>query len=525
MLIQFDSVNEVPINHLFGPLSQRILHLAYDSRQVKKSSVFFSMKGESADGHQYIEEAILNGAAAVYGSSYLHLKSLSAKYPECTFIVVDHVRETMAKFAKRYFQAADEKLKTVGITGTNGKTTVAAYVRSLLTLLGMPAGSIGTTGFWSSTEKLSSQKSTPTTPESADLQYMFQELYHLGDEAVAMEVSSIALDQHRVDQMVFDVAIHTNLSEEHLEYHKTFARYKECKMRLFKQAIHAVINADDEEMGKELSDSFSGKQLTYSLSDDKAADLKGSKLIFSKDGTAFDLTYGGLTYAIKAPIYGDYNVSNVLAAVGACLLLGFEMEQIIGVLPKMESPEGRFQIINGMDGQKVILDYAHTPVALTRLLQEVKKLPHNRLIVMIAGIGIRDFAKMPKMAKVIEHKADEIVVTVDHPGHHDPQAIVDQVMKGFRYPEAAGIHPTLTRKEGVLKSLSLGQSNDIILLTSGCINGAQMVKGKAVPHSDEAIIEEYYSSGRLYRKGKRFPAKKILLKRVKTLTSAGRNNR
>ncbi|MBS2969598.1 UDP-N-acetylmuramoyl-L-alanyl-D-glutamate--2,6-diaminopimelate ligase [Metabacillus sp. KIGAM252] len=524
MLIEFNQLKEMPIKHLLGPPAQEILHLAYDSRLVKDFSVFFSMKGQNHDGHQYIEDALSRGAVAVFGSSLPILQDLSVKHPDCTFMLVDNVRETMAKFAKVYYNSADEKIKTVGITGTNGKTTVAAYVRSLLTLLGMPSGSIGTTGIWSSKEKLSYKKSTPTTPESIDLQSMFHDLVSLGDEAVAMEVSSIALDQHRVDHIIFDVAIHTNLSEEHLEYHQTFEHYMECKMRLFKQAKHAVINLDDEGMGERLASTFAGPQITYSLSSNKQADLRAFNIDFSETGSKFSLLYAGSHFSIEVPVYGEYNISNVLSAVGAALLFGFKIEDIIKALRYLESPEGRFQIIKGPDSQKIILDYAHTPVALTRLLEEVKKLPHNRLIVMIAGIGIRDFAKMPKMAQVIENKADEIVVTVDHPGDHDPRVIVDQVMSGFCIPGAAEIHPTLTREQGVLKALSLGHSNDIILLTSGCINGAQMVKGKAIPHSDENIIETYYKSLKRVTGKPRVPAKKILLTRAELLPLAGRKN-
>ncbi|WP_371933397.1 glutamate ligase domain-containing protein [Halobacillus litoralis] len=164
------------------------------------------------------------------------------------------------------------------------------------------------------------------------------------------------------------------------------------------------------------------------------------------------------------------------------------------MLPNLEGPEGRFQVIETPMNQKVILDYAHTPVALNRLLEEVKKLDHRRLIVMIAGIGIRDFNKMPKMAKAIEGKADEVIVTVDHPGYHDPQSVVDQVMTGFTNPIASNIHPTLTREAGVRKSMQLGEEGDIILLTSGCINNSQIVKGEEIPHSDEKIIESFFPS-------------------------------
>lgn len=492
MIIQFDQLKNLVIRHIFGPMSQSVLHLAFHSQQAKFPSVFFGIKGGDHDGHQYIEEAIQQGAAAVFGSNFERCQTLSDKYPNCTFLIVDDVKKTMAYFSKIFFGHADELIKTVGVTGTNGKTTVTAYVRSLLTLLGLPTGSIGTTGIWSSNKKLTYKKSTPTTPESVDLHWIFHDLYALEDRAAVMEVSSIAIDQKRVDGILFDVAVLTNLSEEHLEYHKTFEHYKQSKLKLFDKAHFAVINLDDKEMGKEPVDTFSGPTITYSLSGNSQANIQAKNIEMTTTGSAFDIVVKGHTEKMTAPIFGHYNIANLLAAMGVALFFDYQMEDIINVLPQLESPEGRFQVIKGPENQKIILDYAHTPVALTRLVEEVKRLDYHRLVVMIAGIGIRDFKKMPKMATVIEGKADEIIVTVDHPGYHDPKEIIDQVMKGFSKPQATNIHLAPTRKEGVNISLSLGQPNDIILLTSGCINGAQMVKGEEIPHSDEDIIQTFY---------------------------------
>lgn len=492
MILNFEQLPDIQIKQLVGPTSQRVLHLAYHSKHVKNSSLFFSMKGENADGYQFIEEAIQKGAVGVFGSVHRCFQQLHDKYPHCTFIVVDDVRKTMANISKFYFQQADEKLKTIGVTGTNGKTTVAAYVRSLLTLLRLPTGSIGTTGIWSSHKKLTYQKSTPTTPESIDLHQIFHDLETFGDEAAVMEVSSIAIDQKRVEGILFDVAIHTNFSEEHLEYHKTMEHYKNCKMKLFEQAKTAVINVDDDLMGKDLLQLFKNPMVTYSLNKNSNATLRADSISVEEKGTTFELHYKDNIYPVTVPVFGEYNIANVLSAIGTALLLNFHIEDILNVLPQLASPEGRFQVIEGPQNQKIILDYAHTPVALTRLLQEVKKLTYNRLIVMIAGIGIRDFNKMPKMASIIEGQADEVVVTVDHPGFHNPNDIIDQVFTGFAHPNASNLHRAPTRREGVLKSLELGGANDVILLTSGCINGSQIVKGEYIPHSDEAIIEPYY---------------------------------
>ncbi|QHA92240.1 UDP-N-acetylmuramoyl-L-alanyl-D-glutamate--2,6-diaminopimelate ligase [Bacillus sp. N1-1] len=491
MKINFSKLHYPSIHQIYGPDHQTITQLTFHSKNAEPSSVFFAIKGENHDGHLYIKDAIQNGAVAVIADREDLTQSLAHRYPECTFVLVDDVRKAMASFSKQYYDAADEKLRTVGVTGTNGKTTVAAYVRSLLSLLGLPTGSIGTTGIWSSKKRIPYKKSTPTTPESLDLHRIFNDLVEAGDRGVAMEVSSIALDQHRVDEVGFDVAIHTNISPEHLEYHHTFEHYKACKMKLFDQAKAAVVNVDDE-MGSELTQTFNGRIISYSLHQHVEADLIATDIRYQVNGTSFSLVSHGELYDVFVPVFADYNVANVLSAVGTALLLGYSLSEIIGVLPQLESPEGRFQVISGPNRETIILDYAHTPVALTHLVDEVKKIDHRKLIVMIAGIGIRDFEKMPKMAKAIEGRADEVIVTVDHPGYHEPSVIVDKVMSGFSNPNAPNIYRTHTRREGVLKSLHLGSDHDIILLTSGCINGAQMVKGKEIPHSDEDLIKMHY---------------------------------
>ncbi|WP_079477275.1 UDP-N-acetylmuramoyl-L-alanyl-D-glutamate--2,6-diaminopimelate ligase [Halobacillus salinus] len=492
MKINFKQHQMMNQSHIFGPYEQVVSSLSFHSKRVEPNAAFFSIKGEQYDGHLYLEEALANGANVIFGTDVSVLEGCSKDHPDKTFLVVEDIRAAMAAFAKYYYGSVDEVMKMVGVTGTNGKTTVTAYVRSLLTILGLPTGSIGTTGIWSSSEKLPYKKSTPTTPESADLHHIFRDLYELADRGAVMEVSSIALDQKRVEGIEFDVAIHTNFSEEHLEYHNTIEHYKECKMRLFKQARAQVVNVDDAGMGADLVREHSDTMISYSIEGNPTADLQANHIDVMEEGSVFELIYKGTSYSVYVPVYGTYNVANVLSAIGTALHLGFSIEEVLDVLPRLEGPEGRFQVIQTPYNQKVILDYAHTPVALNRLVEEVKKLQYNRLIVMIAGIGIRDFNKMPKMAASIDGKADVVVVTVDHPGYHDPQIIVEQVKTGFREPDAHHIHTTLTREEGVRRSLELGQDNDIILLTSGCINNAQIIKGEEIPHSDEAIIDSYY---------------------------------
>ncbi|MDN7246660.1 UDP-N-acetylmuramoyl-L-alanyl-D-glutamate--2,6-diaminopimelate ligase [Planococcus shenhongbingii] len=492
MNIQFGRSLYLSEEGLFGPETQEISSIAYNSADVIGGSAFFCIIGENTDGHLFIAEAIDKGAVAIIGSDLPKLKNYADKYPTKTFVAVEDSRQALAQVSGHFSGRAQDQLVKVGVTGTNGKTTTATYVYNLFNLLGISCGFLGTTGIYNSAGKLPYKKSTPTTPLSSDIHQIFSQLVSFGDRAAAMEVSSIALDQKRVEGILFDVAIHTNISEEHLEYHQTFEHYLECKLRLFKQTKNAVINLDDQGMAKEILAAVDYPALTYSQKPDSGAGLIWTDVQVRESGMQFDLQYLGQTFKVEVPLFGEYNAGNLTAAIGAALLSGSTMEQIISVLPRMPQVEGRFQLIEGPEDRKIILDYAHTPVALDLVMREVKKLPHNRLIALIAGIGIRDFSKMPKMAKAAEGKADVLVVTVDHPGFNDPNDVVNEVLKGFTVPYKQQVLTAPTRHEAVVAALQESGPNDIVLLSSGCINGAQNIRGEFVPHSDEDIIAGFF---------------------------------
>lgn len=481
------------IKKMYGNAENIVKSVTYDSRRVTADSAFVCIKGEHHDGHAFIEQVLEQGATVIIGDSQSELEKISRSWKDRSFIVVSNVKSASARLSSLVYGNAEKKLDTIAVTGTNGKTTVAAFVRSLLNLLGVKTSSIGTLGVISSRGKIQFQKSTPTTPEAPDLHYLFHHFYFSGEQAVAMEVSSIAMEERRVEGILFDVGIHTNLSPEHLEYHHDFASYKQAKLKMFNQVKRAVVNLDDDGMAAEILKTYSGPVITYSMDSHSDADLIVDEATVTSQGSELELRVKGSIYRAFTSVVGGYNLANLLAAIGAVIQLGFSIKHILPVLSRIETPEGRFQIIKTETNRTVVLDYAHTPVALNNVLTEVKKLPHKRLIALITGIGIRDFEKMPRMAATAENRADEIVVSVDHPGFHDPQAIVDQVMTGFSNPSSSNIHRALTRREGVLTALSLAEEGDLILLTSGCINGCQIVKGEYIPHSDEAIIKEYCS--------------------------------
>ncbi len=494
MEIRLTSIPSFPVIKQFGPEKSEVSSIEYNSTQAVKGCAFFCVPGDSTDGHLYISEAIVNGATTIVGSNENIMTEYAVQHPNLSFVLVANVRTALAYMSDFFYRSPQEKLIKVGVTGTNGKTTTATYVYDLFNLLGISCGFIGTTGILGANGKIPFYKSTPTTPISSDIHKIFEKFVTEDDRAVSMEVSSIALDQKRVEGIHFDVAIHTNISEEHLEYHKTFEHYLQSKLLLFKQAKATVVNIDDEGMAEEILEVISYPYLTYSSQLNSGADLIWTACESSDTGLKFDLCYQGKRWPVHVPLYGEYNAANLTAAIGAALLSGVEIKAILAVLPKMSQVEGRFQVIRGPQNRKVILDYAHTPVALSAVLHEVKKLSHKRLIALIAGIGIRDFSKMPKMAKAAEGKADVLVVTVDHPGDNEPDTVIDAVLKGFTVPYKQQVVTATSRREAVLAALQESGPDDLILLSSGSINGAQIVKGEYIPHSDEAIIEEFFSS-------------------------------
>lgn len=494
MEIRLTSIPSFPIIMQFGPEKSKVSSIEYNSMQVVQDCAFFCISGENTDGHLYIGEAIANGATTIVGSNEHLMAEFVEKHPHLSFAVVENVPKALAHMSDFFYHSPQKSLIKVGVTGTNGKTTTATYVYNLFNLLGISCGFIGTTGILGANGKIPFYKSTPTTPISSDIHKIFAKFVAESERAVAMEVSSIALDQKRVEGIRFDVAIHTNISEEHLEYHKLFEHYLQSKLLLFKQAKAAVVNIDDAGMAKEILEVIDYPRLTYSRQLNSGADLIWAACESSDSGLKFDLHYLGKRWPIHVPLYGEYNAANLTAAIGAALLSGIDLEAVLAVLPEMSQVEGRFQVIQGPENRKIILDYAHTPVALSAVLQEVKKLSHNRLIALIAGIGIRDFSKMPKMAKAAEGKADVLVVTVDHPGDNEPRAVIDAVLEGFTVPYKQEVVTADSRREAVLAALQQSGPDDLVLLSSGSINGAQIVKGKYVPHSDEAIIEEFFSS-------------------------------
>lgn len=496
MLMQFTRESYSGIQQVYGNDHSDIHLITYDSRQVKNRTAFVCVEGAEHDGHYYIEQALKNGAAAVIGTNTSILKKYQGQHPEISFVLVDDAPTAMAYLSRQLYNSSYKNLKTIAITGTNGKTTVTSFVRFLLNQCSISTGSIGTEGVWDHERVRDFPHSTHTTPEAPDLHFIFDQFVKDKIEAVALEVTSIAIEKKRVEGIVFDIGVHTNLTPEHIDFHSSFAHYKQAKMKMFDQVKKAVVNKDDAGMGQDVIDTFNGPLLTYSLKD-KMADVTSRTLEVDDEGTCLEVTVEGKYYTIHVPLFGDHNIANFLAALCTCMHLQVPIKSIIKHVPQIKTPQGRLQFVETTADFKVITDFAHTPDALANVIKAVQNMEHNKLILMIAGSGIRDKRQRPELSQVAEGQADHLVVTVEHPDRSDRQEILQDMIDGFTHTAEEELITNLYREEGIHKALSLAGRGDIVLLTGLGILDHQVIEGEEVPYSEMEVIEDYFKKNEI----------------------------
>lgn len=477
---------------IMGPKQREIRSVTYDSREVEPGDAFICIQGEHHDGHLFIKQAIAAGAETIVGTDEHELHAFAIQHPQLSFVCVKDSRSALAVLSSIVCGSPSESLHTIGVTGTNGKTTVASFTHSILNSLSFRTGSLGTAGIWDDRQKTDFKQTVPTTPEAPDIHKVLEYFCEKKMQAAVIESTSIALEQKRLETIHFNVAVHTNLTPEHLEFHETMDAYKKAKMKLFQQADQAVINVDDPMMADDLIQTFKGSIVTYGIR--QPADLQASHIQTTRQGTTFELDAFGTKYTVQAPVFGEYNVSNLLAAIAACHQVGFSIALILSVIHDIRKPEGRFQMVEKEVPYQIILDYAHTPDALSHVLESVKKIPHQQLIVMITGIGLRDPKKRPLMGKVAESVADQIIVSVDQPGHADRQEVVNDVCCGFNQPSSPHVHTRLYREEGIHLALDLARAGDVVLLTGIGFGGYQIIGDEKVPYSELQVIDAYFEN-------------------------------
>jgi UDP-N-acetylmuramoyl-L-alanyl-D-glutamate--2,6-diaminopimelate ligase len=453
--------------------------LCYDSRQVKPGTLFFAIHGEKADGHKFISQALEHGAAAI-------VSEREAPVPfGAAWIRVDKIRRALSQAGHNFYNQPDSRLKLVGITGTNGKTTTAFLIDSILRAAGIPSGLFGTI------EYRLGDRTVPagnTTPESLDLLTYFDELLKQGAQAAVMEVSSHALAQERVWGFRFAAAVFTNLTQDHLDYHKDFESYFAAKRRLFEglgtpPPQVAVINGEDA-WGKRLLDLKYPRLLTYGMNSTSQVKVKQ----FAPGATGIQATL--LTpegpIEIKSPLLGRANMMNILAATATALGLDVDHKAIEAGIASLACVPGRFERVVAGQPFLVLVDYAHTDDALRNVLKTARELTRNRLIVVFGCGGDRDRAKRPLMGEVAGTMSDLAVLTSDNPRSEDPLRIMSDAMVGL---QKSG-KPYLAeqdREAAIRIALERAHEGDVVVLAGKGHETYQILKDRTIPFDDHEV--------------------------------------
>jgi UDP-N-acetylmuramoyl-L-alanyl-D-glutamate--2,6-diaminopimelate ligase len=454
-----------------------ITSIQYDSRMVKSGDLFVCIEGFSTDGHKYINSAYEKGASAIICSRD------TDKLPNCTILKVEDSRKALALVSANYYGNPVDKLKVIGITGTNGKTTSTFMMKSILEAAGYKVGLIGSIANYIGDKKIPTHR---TTPESLELQRLFKEMLDEGVGYCIMEVSSHSLYLHRVYGIKFSQAVFTNLTRDHLDFHKTFENYYNAKLILFKNTNNSVVNIDDQ-YGQRIYKDAIGQKLTYSI--DNASEVKASNINMHSRGIEFDVTYKDGSEHINLNIPGKYNVMNALGSAGACLSEGISLEYVKKGLEQMICVPGRCEIVtNGYNlGYEIIVDYAHTPDGLENILKTAREFTKGRLISVFGCGGDRDNTKRPIMGKIGTELSNLALVTSDNPRTEEPMDIISEIEAGIEKHNYIVIED---RREAIKEAMKLAKKDDVIVIAGKGHEDYQILKDKTIHFDEREVIKE-----------------------------------
>jgi len=460
------------------PAGIDVTGLQYDSRKVGKGDLFVAVKGYETDGHRYLPAAKEKGAV-------LAVVEEINKTIDVPQVRVKDSRAAMALLARNFHARKLAGFKMVGVTGTNGKTTTVFLIRQMLEKAGISCGLIGTIRYIIGKKRVNSWN---TTPEAIDLYDMMVQMADAGNKACVLEVSSHALALKRVYGFSFDAAVFTNLSRDHLDFHQDMETYFAEKKRLFEQLSglgKAIVNADDM-YGKTLADELGAKAVTFGKAED--CDIRALNWEITAEGTSINVMTGDEEMLIKSPLIGEFNVYNILGAVGAGLQLGLEPAQIEQGLASLDAVPGRLQKITLNNGAIAVIDYAHTPDALEKALRTLRGLTAGKLIVVFGCGGDRDRGKRPEMGKIAQDCADMIIVTDDNPRTEDPQRIIDDILAGTR--PSPNLRVVNDRRRALADALEQTSPGDVLLVAGKGHETYQVLGTVKHPFDEAAIIRE-----------------------------------
>ena len=466
-----------------------ITGLSYNSKNVQKGNIFICLKGENTDGHEFAKAAYENGASAFLVEDELNFDC------NCPKIFVKSTKHSIANIAANFYDNPSEKLNLIGVTGTNGKTTVTHLLQKIIEENGKNCGLIGTLGYKiSSTDTYHEAKHT--TPQAPELQHNFQRMLEQGVKNVIMEVSSHALEQNRTGCCYFNGAIFTNLTQDHLDYHITMNNYFEAKAILFKNLqdnAFAIINKDDEYADRFIGVTKSNTKIyTYGVKTN--ADVTAKNIEFSIHGVTFDCQTPDGNTKLKLQLNGMFSVYNALAALTAGLAMGIDLKVIKSALEKTPSVAGRFEIVNKKP--LIIVDYAHTPDGLENVLKAAREItPKDSNLICLFGCGgDRDATKRPKMGAIADKLSDKVIVTSDNPRSENPELIISDIMAGIKSVNTERIFVESDRKKAIKYIKKIANENDVVVVAGKGHEDYQILKDSTIHFDDREEVRKLYNT-------------------------------
>lgn len=477
MLLQY-LLEGIKTENITGKTDIEIGKIEYDSRKISKQDVFIAVEGYTDNGEEYIDDAVKKGAAAIIIG-----KNCKYKNTKVTIVQVDNVRMTMAQLASKYYENPASKLKTIGVTGTKGKTTTCYMIRDILLASGKKVGMIGTI-FNTYGDKVVESKRT--SPDSLDLQKLLRKMVDSGMEYVVMEVSSHALELYRVHGIKFVVGVFTNLSEDHLDFHETMDKYLEAKAKIFAQSDFGLINADDIYSSK-LIKMIDCKMAKFGL--DNEANITATDIKIGNGKTEFKMYVNKVLQPIIVNIPGRFTVYNALAAIGVTSMLGCQMDSILNAFNNVTVP-GRSQVVDINKTFTVVIDYAHNTASLEAILANTKKYNRGRIICVFGCGGNRDVGKRSLMGEISGRLSDFTIITTDNPRNEEPMDIIKQIEEGIK--PTKGLYKIIAdRKEAIKFAMNIAWKNDTIVIAGkGHETYQEFKKGKRIDFDEIKIVKQ-----------------------------------
>lgn len=471
----------VTIKKLVGSLDKTISKIVFDSRQADSNSLFVAIEGSASDGHSFIQQVLNQGCTAIIVQKPIEITE------SCTIIEVENTSEALALASAEFYANPSRELKLIGITGTNGKTTTATLLYNAFSALGYACGLISTV-----VNKIGKKDipSTHTTPDPIQLNKLLAEMVESGCEYVFMEVSSHAIHQHRIGGLFFTGGIFSNITHDHLDYHKTFSEYIQVKKRFFDilpPTAFALTNIDDKN-GKVMLQNSAAKTFTYAVK--SPADFKAKIIENQLSGMALQLN--GIEVWTK--LIGEFNAYNILAVYAAGILLNQDKTELLKVISSLESVEGRFQYIKSSTGITAIIDYAHTPDALINVLTTIKTIrkKEERILTVVGCGGDRDKTKRPEMARIACEMSDQVILTSDNPRTEDPQQILNDMINGVSVEMSAKTLSIIDRAQAIKTAISLAKKEDILLIAGKGHEKYQEINGVKYDFDDFELTKTMF---------------------------------